>query len=359
MANDTSPKTTHDIAQMLLAPAQEVADAEQSADDAEQQSEDTLIEGNDVEQVEANDDADNDPLDEGSIDETSEEGDDEEGTSDDDADDTDNYIDINDDDLIEVKIDGKIEYRSIAEAKKALSGEGAYDKRVKEATELRKQAQAEHSQILERFKQAQSEFQGIVQQLEDGLLAPSVQKPSAQLKQSNPAAYQQQLAAYAEDQERIEEGRRALQNLTQKQQKLIAQQRDEYRKEQADKLAKALPALTSNETAPKMLEDMLATAKAYGFTEQEINSQYDHRYYLMVADLAKYKSARGAVTRKANTVKNLEGQKGKKPRTLRSGASSIKARARAESAKQKQAADSARKSGKVKDVAATLIKPKG
>jgi hypothetical protein len=367
---DGNKASVHEIASTLLQAADEgeqKAKAKQQATPAEAEDEVTLNEGNDDEAT-----SDDELEDEGSADDADEdeqsddpeatddgEGDDEEDTDDDnDADSTD-VLDINDDDLIEVKIDGKIEYRSIAEAKKALSGEGAYDKRVKEATELRKQAQAEHTQMLERFSEANKNFANVLNTLEQQLFKPQVKKPDASMKQSNPDQYYRQLADYQAEQDTLNEGKKQLYALAQRQQAELQKQRDEYRKEQAQLLKQRLPELTNQEKAQPLVQNMVETAKAYGFTEEEINSALDHRYYMMVADLAKYRGARGATKRKANTVKNLEGQQNKRPRKLRSGATALKAKTRKQQNQQKKVTETARKTGKVKDVAATLISKRG
>lgn len=356
---ETEAKSLHDIASLLTQnPNKSTDDAQPTQDDVGQDEQPVeqdipLDEGN-VDQHVDPDETPDITLDEGNDPDQGDEGDDLEG--DDDADSDQPVFEISDDDLIEVKIDGEIQYRSIADAKKALAGDGAYDKRVKEATELRKQAQAEHTQIIERFSEAQRQFQGVLTKLEQGLFTPTVERPNPSLKQTNPDAYYRKYAEYQDEQERFAQGKEALNKLLKEQQDIVASQKEEYRKAQAQQLARALPDLADREKAPKMLEDMLNTAKAYGFTDEEIQSQMDHRYYVMVADLTKYKTARQGAVGKANTVKDLEGQSNKAPRKLRSGGTSLKAKARAAADRQKKAAEQARKSGKPKDVAQTLIR---
>lgn len=353
---ETEVKSLHDIASLLTQKAPDDAQAAQldAANDEQSDTQDvTLDEGNFDEQSDPDDDQDV-TLNEGDDTDQGDEGDDLEG--DNDADDEQPVLEINDDDLIEVRIDGEVQFRSIADAKKALAGDGAYDKRVKEATELRKQAQAEHTQIIERFNEAQQQFQGVLTKLEQGLFTPTVERPSPNLKQTNPDAYYRKYAEYQEEQERFAQGKQALKSLLAEQQEVVAAQKEEYRKAQAQQLARALPDLADREKAPKMLEDMLNTAKAYGFTDEEIQSQMDHRYYVMVSDLTKYKSARGGAVKEANAVKNLEGQSNKVPRKLRSGGTNLKARARANADRQKKATEQAKQTGKAKDVAKTLIR---
>lgn len=341
----TTPKTATDIAAMLVKP---------------QQEEETLTEGtstDDEEEISVDEDQDAGSDDTEELEAQSSDEEDE-AESDDDADDADeqSFIEINDDDLIEVTIDGEVKLCSIAEAKKALSGEGAYDKRIKEATELRKAAQVEHTATLERLENANRTFNAVVADLDKHLFVAQAEKPSAALKQSNPQAYATQLAAYHEEQEALSAGRQALNALVEKSREALDAERTAYKEEQAAKLTEALPALTNPKEGEALMRSMVEVAKSYGFSEEEINAAMDHRYYLMVADLAKYSGARGKTV---NTKDVLSGQKSKRPRKLRSGATSTKARATAAAKQQQAKTDAARKSGKVKDVAQTLIVPKG
>lgn len=347
------PKTVHEIADLIKAPtpADPPAEATEVADIP-------LDEGNDVEGEEVlaaeADDAEEDQADEGEPLEEGDEDDEEEEAGDDDADD---YLQINDDDLIEVKIDGETVLRSIADAKKALSGEGAIDKRLKEATEARKKAQADHTMLLEQFSLAHRNLMNTVQGMEEIVFKPTVKKPDPALRQSNPNQYLAQVDAYNADQERVEAGRQAIRTLIAEQQQALTQDIEKYRQQQSQMLLETIPSLGDKEVAPKLLQDMSKVAiDVYGYSPEEVTQASDHRLYRMIYDLTQFHNARTASGRKANTVKNLDGQEAKRPRKLRSGATSLKAKARKQADARKQATEVARKTGKVKDVAATLIK---
>lgn len=350
--------TVHDIAATLM---QQSTDVDKQVDDAvvvedvdgeiiENDDELTLDEGNFDDTEEEVEDAEEVGE---SDDETEEEGDGEEDASD--GDDQEHWLDVNDDDVIEVMIDGELVTKTIKEAKQALSGEGAIDKRLKEATETRKQAQADHTTLLQQYQTAHEHMVNVIQQLDSSLFQQTIQKPDARLRHSDPDKYKQQKAEYDEEQERITEGRQALGQLFQQQQQVFTERTQSYQKEQAAKLIEAMPDLKNAEKAPKLLNSMREVARRYGFTDEEINVAMDHRYYLMVADLAKLGGNAGKVERKANTVKNTDGQRNKRPRKLRSGATALKAKARNRANQQKKVTDTARKTGKVKDVAQTLV----
>jgi len=362
MAAQQTAKSLHDIASLIRQPATPAAPTEVV-------KEDTLVEGNidDTDQIEEGaDEADlEDDHDEGEDApeyETSEEGEDEEeDAGDDDADeptaDEDGFFAVADDDMIEVKIDGETVLRSIADAKKALSGEGAIEKRLKEATERRKQAQADHTMLLEQFSTAHKSLMKTVEGMETIVFKPLVQKPDPALRQSDPQKYLLQVDAYEADQKRVENGKKAIRELIEHQQKALEKDIGQYREHQTSALLEAIPELADQERAPVLLKAMSKLAmERYGYSAEEIQQASDHRMYRMMHDLAKFYAAREPATRKANTMKNLEGQAAKRPRKLRSGATALKAKARKQADAQKQAADKARQTGKIKDVAATLIK---
>jgi hypothetical protein len=355
MAENTV-KSMHDIASLIRTPEEEPAPAE-AAELPLDEGKESVVEEDEI--VEVEEDAEEEILE--ASDEPLEEGvDEEEDAGDDDAAEPtgeDGFIDIRDDDMIEVKIDGEVVLRSVSDAKKALSGEGAIDKRLKEATETRKQVQADHTMLLEQFSVAHKNLMKTVAGMENVVFKPMVEKPDAALRQANPNQYLAQIDAYEADQKRVEEGKSAIRALVQQQQEALQSDIQTYREGQTTALLQSIPDLGDSEIAPKLLEKMSKLAmEKYGYSSEEIQQASDHRLYKMIYDLTMLNDARTPAERKASTVKNLDSQAAKRPRKLRSGATALKARARQQADAQKKAADHARKSGKVKDVAATLIR---
>lgn len=347
---DKTPTTVADIAAGLIA---QPAPAEES-----KELELPLDEGNtEVLDTEAAAELEKEPAEEVTLDEGNDDEDDAGEAGDDDAELGADEFDIRDDDILEVKIDGEYQQRSIADAKKALSGEGAIDKRLKDATEERKAAQAERSVQVEKFSQDNQTLIDTMSQIHGVVFKPQVAKPNPQLRQSNPQAYLQQEDAYKADQLRVSEGTQQLQQLVQQRQEAQQASMNAYRSQEAAALMKALPALADPETAKVLLPKMAQFAMDnYGYTTEEIQNASDHRMYKMMHDLMKMNDARDPLKRKASTVKNLEGQEKKRPRMLRSGGGARKTAARAQTEQAARTAKVARQTGKVTDVAQTLIK---
>ena len=82
--------------------------------------------------------------------------------------------------------------------------------------------------------------------------------------------------------------------------------------------------------------------------------------YKMIHDLMLVHEAKQPLSRKkvtaTDSVKNLDGQANKRPRTLRSGGTARKVNVRKQAEQAKTVATKARLTGKVTDVAHTLIK---
>lgn len=360
---DGARKTVHEIAATLIKEApvsEEVTDDTSPNEGEEAELEDQTGEdiADDEEEIVDDSDDDEDVVDEGDEQDDSEDEDDEgdDQETDDDADDQ-PYLAVKDDDLIEVKIDGETVLRSIGDAKKALSGEGAIEKRLQEATETRKQAQADHNALLRRYEESQQTLAAAVSELEQVALTPLVSKPSRELEQRDPKRYLQHLRAYEADQKRINDAREKVQAFIDGRKEDKNKATETYRQEQTKLLLERLPELGDKTKGQKLFNDMAHVAMSqYGFSEEELAQLADHRLYLALADLAKFHGARSPKTGEKSKVKDVSGQANKRPRVLRSGGTKARAQVKAKDAARKKVTETARTSGKVKDVARTLIK---
>jgi len=360
MAEPQTAKSLHDIASLLRVPEEAPQQDQPSVQEAEEAEDQLPLDEGKDEAGEADDYTSSEVSEDAAeaVNEPPEEGEDEDDDAgDDDAEDAledDGYLTVQDDDLIEVKIDGEVVLRSIADAKKALSGEGAIDKRLKEATEARKQAQADHTMLLEQFSLAHQNLMKTVQGMENVVFQPSVEKPDLKLRQSDPNTYLRQLDAYEADQARVKEGREAIRKMVKQQNDALAGDIQKYRAQQGKALVEAVPVLADQEQAPKLLQAMSKLAmEKYGYSPEEIQQASDHRMYRMVYDLLQFEQARG--TQKGKPVQDLTDQEKKRPRKLRSGASKAKTETRKQAAQKRKVTETARQTGKVKDVAATLM----
>lgn len=366
-SEENSGKSLHDIAALLVRPTTPVEDATaldqtKTSPPEGKQKEAVVLEEPTLEEEELPLTDENE--DENTGDETDNQqddaGDEEDAGSDDEPDATEpDYVDIRDTDVIEVMVDGELTEFSIADAKKALSGEGAIDKRLKDATEARKKAQADHSLLLEQFSQTHATNTKLLSDLHGIMFKPSVAKPDASLRQRDANAYLRQMDAYEADQSRVSEGQGALEQLMAKRNEAMGKHMHTYREGQAQALVQAIPDMGNPEKSAALLPKMAKFAMdQYGYSADEVQGASDHRMYRMIHDLMQISDARQTSPNRGEKVRDLTGQANKRPRKLRSGATSSKAKSRQNAEKQAKVTTQARTSGKVKDVAATLIKRK-
>lgn len=322
-------------------------DLETDANDADDQSPTQGTQEGDEQseqdQTEPDDASTEDEAEDGEADETTEDG-------------QPQILDVTDDDLIDVMIDGKLEQRTLGELKKAIAGEGAIEKRLQEATEARKTAHAERTSILEALADQERVVVTALQALDDTVFKPVIPAPDPKLKDKNPALYLRHKEAYDEDQKRIAEGKKAAQDkvadlLKQRQQRL-----KEYGEAAAPVIAKLIPELADPKKAPAKLNELVATAKSYGYTEVEISNALDPRMFHLVRDALAYRKLLDRS--KEVKVTDLSNQGKKVPRKLRSGNTRAASLVATKAKQQEQVRKTAAQTGKVKDVAAAILQPK-
>jgi len=274
-------------------------------------------------------------------------------------DDSEQYIDIRDDDVFEVKIDGETVTRTIGEAKAALSGEGAIQKRLKAATLEKQEAANLRLAGLQDLEQKRTEFNNFVQTLDGVLFKPLVAPPDESLRASDTSAYLEQIDQYKADQQRITNGRAQLAQNIQDQQKQQMENLQRLQQEQGVILTEKLPGLLDEKESPKIRKAIASSADHYGFSAQEVSMVADHRVFLMAHDAAQYRALKARATSKGQVL-DLETNV-RPARKLRSGAAISRKRTLSkQSAKErKRVTDTARNTGKVDDVLATIMKPAG
>lgn len=179
--------------------------------------------------------------------------------------------------------------------------------------------------------------------------------PNEELRKSNPDQYLRHKEAYDQEQSAIADAKKQLEDKRKEAQDKRQKALDEYAEQAAQVIAKHIPELADSKTSQQAFSNMANMAQAYGYTPKEINSALDPRMFLIMRDLVKYHDLINK-TKGRDIVKN-EGQKAKKVRRLRSGNTNAKQRARQADKQRQNAADTARKTGKVSDIAATLVVP--
>lgn len=308
------------------------------------------------------DEADGGPDERDDDEELDEPGEDEPGDDDEEEEDTDDEEDgseyeevaYSDDDEVEVVVDGETRKATLRELKKAFSGEGAIEKRLKEATEARKEANAAREAAIAEVTTHRTNLMQTIQQLDQVLFMPMVDEPDPKLRATNINAYLMQKDAWEEDQKRIQKSRNDLGVFFQTQQAETAKAREAFRQEQVLLLAQKMPDIVDPVKGPKINRAILDAAVHYGFTPEQVAQVDNHGLFLMARDAARWLNLQ-KIKQNGGPVPS-GGEKLRRRKRLRSGTVAEQKTRLVKSVKEQKALTSkAQKSGKVDDVAAMLI----
>jgi hypothetical protein len=248
---------------------------------------------------------------------------------------------------IDVPVDGETKKVSLKDLKARYAGEGAIEKRLQEATEVRTQV-AQQSQYHMQAIEAQVQR---IKQL-DEIIAKNVE-PNInwdELRARDPGRY------LLERDKKFEADAKRSQ-LAQEQQRLMAEhqnlqnaQMTERAKAEAQILIKKIPDLAIPEKAEKLTAALVEAGVSYGFAPKEIDEVFDHRAMLVLHDAMQYRALMAG--KKAETMKTTQNPLKTLVRPASSaGRSTMTSEKKAELDTYKKA----KSSGKVDDVAKFLI----
>lgn len=328
-------------------------------DDDDSSEEETLDEEDDDTEAEGQDgdadtEEDTDDQDDETDDEEVDDEDDEEESDDESEDDELETVEYDDDDLIDVNVDGETQRVSLRDLKRRYAGNGAIEKRLQEATETRKAAQAERAAFLKEATEHHQKLVETVTALDSSLFAPLVAKPDANLRLSNPTQYAYQKDLYDEDVDRIEKLREKFAGFFQQQNQKLTQMQNENRAEQARMLVDKLPALKNPKLAPKVQKSIMDAAAFYGFSPQDVAAASDHRLFLMARDAGLWRRMQELKENGGTKKVPLNGG-AKRRKVMKAGGAVSQNAGKAKVTREKAAIVKQARSGKVGDIANMLL----
>lgn len=260
---------------------------------------------------------------------------------------------LTDDVLVPVTVDGEVREVTLADLKRAFSGEGAIEKRLQIATETKKQAESLKVAAEQELHTGRQNLVKAFSAFESLMFQPQVSQPDPALQATNPTQYLLQMEAWRAEQAALQDKRSKVQQAITLFQQQEAQREQMMKAQAAQKLVEAMPALADPVEGPKIQRMMIEGARAYGFSDAELAQIVDERMYFVLADAAAYRQlkAKGQAAPKVPA---------KAAQVMRPGPTQAVASATAAARQQKAALETARKSGRVEDIAATMLvrKPK-
>jgi len=258
---------------------------------------------------------------------------------------TENEDDIDVDELeVEVVVDGEEKKVKLKDLKANYSGNGAIEKRLQEASEIRNKT-LEVGRHLYSALQEESNRLKHLDEIVQKLAEPEVDWE--ELKRTNLPKYLLERDRQREAQVRREAVQKESARIRAEQERLERLAQEQYTADQAKQLVSKLPDLANPENAQATFAKLTKAASTYGYAPDEVGGVLDHRALLVLNDAMKYQEM---ISKQGKTQKRTA------PATalLRPGASSAKP---VNSAKKLKDAliKRARSSGKAEDVAATLL----
>jgi hypothetical protein len=253
---------------------------------------------------------------------------------------------INIDDIpLEVTVDGVLKNVTIKELKDKYSFTGAIDKRLQEVTEGRAVIQRQSNELDQVFQHSLSRLQAL-----DNVLA-QVEAPRVdmdELRAKDPTRYLFEKERMREAADRRNQVRAEAEKLAQQQENIRTAALIEYSKQEAYILGQKDPEFADPVKAPQAMKKLAEGAREYGYSSQEVMGVTDHRALLVLKDALEMRALRA---QQKNGVKEAQIA----PRPLMKPGTKRPA-ARSQQQKQMDALRAkARETGRVEDVAATLI----
>lgn len=311
-------ETTEEVEEVVE--AEEEQPIEDSYDDADDDDEDAEVEDVDASEVEEVDD----------------EAEDEEYE---DAEENDESVDP-DEKYHTVKVDGEEIQVTESELKRSYSGQQYIQKGMQQAAEARKKAE-EAYYALARERET---VVNLIEQAQSGMNLIPPAEPDSLKYDGDPIGYMEAKIQYDNQVKEYNANVAKFQQVLN--QKTEAEQiaRDEYARQQAEKLVEIIPELADAGKASKFRENVVKTAtEKYGYTPEEVAGISSYRDFLVLRDAMRYHEL---IAGKAQAEKKV-----KKAPPIKAGAKKVRTKGDAN----RKAQEKLRRSGSMEDALALIV----
>ena len=332
----TEPMTLDQAAEALVQPEQPVEAEEtesQSASEPEAEFEEEQPEADSFDEDEAEDDDDDEPESDDADDEGDEDYEDDVDESEDDQEPNEK--------LYTVKVDGAEEKVTLEDLKRGYSGQKYVQQGMQKAAEARKEAEDVYVALMSERQNLLNLFN----QVQQGDFTPP-KEPSRDLFESDPIGYMEAKMDYDEQVQKYSQKLNEVQAVMQQQSQAEQQARMRHAKNEAMKLAEALPEITDPKKLDAFRNRISNVAKKFGYSEEEMNNVISHRDMLVLDAAARYLELKSG-----EKIVQEKSKKARKP--VKAGAKKISSKSQA-ARKQR---DKLRQSGSIDDALALILNP--
>jgi hypothetical protein len=195
---------------------------------------------------------------------------------------------------VPVKVGGKVEHVTLADAIKGQQFEGDYRQKTTELAEQRRKMEADALQASERWQQKVQALQAAIQTVEAGLEAEPSDEALIQLMEDDPQEYLRVTARQKARQKRLEDAKKTYDEQLANAREEASEKLRDFRVEQQRILSEKMPEVSD----PKKLQAFESGSQAYlkslGFSGEEVSGffggPFDHRQVLIIRDAMKFRA---------------------------------------------------------------------
>lgn len=246
---------------------------------------------------------------------------------------------LGDDAKLSVTVDGEDQIVTLGDLKRRYAGEGAIEKRLQAATEARTKA-------VEDYSRATAATQQVLQQFGQLMFRRTVPQPDPELLNKNPAAFYKQKELFDQETQSLSQAQQSLFGLVQQVDEAYEQNRREQRAMAAQQLRQIMPVFNDPVKGPKVKAALIEAAKEIGYTDEQIAACEDPLMFKTVALAAReLKRMKGVKAEPSNSTS----------RTMKKTNQGAGAKADSAKRRQNEALKVAAKTGRIEDVAASMI----
>lgn len=187
---------------------------------------------------------------------------------------------------------------TVSELKRNNLFQADYSRKTMELAEERKRFESERSQIGQAAQSLQQQREFLLQAARNILPQP----PDRAMMDADPFGYMQAKASYDERVQQLNALVHQHQAEQARWQGQTAQQMEQQRNQEAQRLVDAAPEFRDRKVYDQFWSDAVDVMGGYGFTAAELQGAMDHRIYLVMRDIVKYRKALKSAPKVAQDV---------------------------------------------------------
>ena len=196
---------------------------------------------------------------------------------------------------VTVKVDGKESQVPLSELVKGYQISSAAQARLEQAQRSRDAFQSEQTRVRQALGVRIQQIEGLLTDVQQAILGENPAN-NLQLRAENPGEWSARVTDYNQRQAWLQTRLLQVGQAKQEQEQVANQQRQQALPQELQRLTAAMPEWQDAAKLREAQQQMRAYGQRRGFTDQELNGVYDHRYMLALDDASQMSAAQQAAT---------------------------------------------------------------